>query len=214
MDFSRSSGDSSESDCLWDDEQHWDSHRALLWLEFLIASGTGALGRSLGINAAILPYSLAWSCVWVAYIKASKSVPCLTINLHWNGGFEFNFKMFKTFNSTTWQLELSNRCWLCQKSWQKPGLSNTSSVAWVIHNTVKTANEHSFLADKKCSRLAHHENGSQAQALSIQPHCIERSKLLTVVCDCVQLNIESTTTSVHWRCWCTKYSSRWQYNNK
>ena len=74
MDFSRSSGDSSESDCCWDDAQHWDSRGAAFsWLRFSIDSGTGAFGRRLGIHASIFPFSLARSCARVADSTASKS---------------------------------------------------------------------------------------------------------------------------------------------
>ena len=50
--------------------------------------------------------------------------------------------------------------------------------------------EHRGRADKKCSRLAHQEHRSQAQALKIRLILSERSKLLPVVCDGVQLNID------------------------
>ena len=72
VDFSRSSGDSTESDCLWDDVQHWDSHGAfkLLWLDIPIDSGTGAFGQRLGRNASILPNFLARNCPWEADSKA------------------------------------------------------------------------------------------------------------------------------------------------
>ena len=70
------------------------------WLDIPIASGTGAFGRRLGINALILPNSVAQSCAGVADSKASKSGSSTSIEVILSfsvGGFEFNFKMFKTF---------------------------------------------------------------------------------------------------------------------
>ena len=68
-----------------------------MWLDFPIDSGTGASGRRLGINASILPNSLARSCARVADSKASKLGSLASIEVILRGGFEFNLKMLETF---------------------------------------------------------------------------------------------------------------------
>ena len=74
---------------------------AFSWLDFLIDSGTGAFGRRLGINASILPNSLAQSCARVADSKTSTSGSLTSIEVilpqFLRGGFEFNLEMFETF---------------------------------------------------------------------------------------------------------------------
>ena len=95
LEFSRSSSDSSESDCWWDDVQHWDSRGALSWLDFPIDLGTAL--KNWESMQWFLPISLARSCALVADSEVSKSGSLTSNEVILRGGFEFNLKMFKTF---------------------------------------------------------------------------------------------------------------------
>ena len=59
-----------------------------------IDSGTAVFGGRLGINASILPNSLAQSYAQVVDSKASKTESSTAIGVILHGGFKFNLKIF------------------------------------------------------------------------------------------------------------------------